>query len=239
MVQLDDEGYITHLGEGIWNIINSVMVIVQGLKNGTLYMMSSKYSKYTFTSSDSRPGIIVLGIWEKKTWRFYTGKLSMLGKTDMKFYANNVFSKQRHLSFTINLWRPKQEKLELVHNGVRGPTLVDSNGNTMYFSMFIDDSTRKVWVYFLKKKSNVFSIFRTWKLIVENQTGLHVKCLHSNNDGEYNSCIFKSYYVGNSIVMEKTIMQIPQQNGEGEKMNRALWERVRSMRPHVGLLKGI
>ena len=48
----------------------------------------------------------------------------------------------------------------------------------------MDDSSRKVWVYFLKNKSDVIVTFKKWKVMVETETGLKVKCLRSNNGGE-------------------------------------------------------
>lgn len=47
---------------------------------------------------------------------------------------------------------PKAEKLELVHTNVWGPSPVSSIEGSLYYVTFIDDSTRKVWVYFLKNK---------------------------------------------------------------------------------------
>jgi hypothetical protein len=43
--------------------------------------------------------------------------------------------------------------------------------------------------------------------------------------------------VTNGIIMEKTILGTPQQNGVAERMNRTLNEHARSMRLHVGLPK--
>ena len=42
---------------------------------------------------------------------------------------------------------------------------------------FIDNLSRKVWVYFLKNKSNVFDVFKRRKYMVENETNLKVKTL--------------------------------------------------------------
>jgi hypothetical protein len=41
----------------------------------------------------------------------------------------------------------------------------------MYFVIFIDDFFRKVWVYFMRHKSEMFAKFKFWKVEVENQTG--------------------------------------------------------------------
>jgi transposase InsO family protein len=73
--------------------------------------------------------------------------------------------------------------------------------------------------------------------MVEVETGLKLKCLRSDNGGEYEDGGFKHFYASNGIKMEKTIPGTPQQNGVVERMNRTLNEHARSMRLHVGLPK--
>ena len=73
--------------------------------------------------------------------------------------------------------------------------------------------------------------------MVKTETCLKVKCLRSNNEGEYIDGGFSEYCAAQEIMMEKTIPEIPQQNGVAERMNRTLNERARSMRLHVGLRK--
>ena len=132
---------------------------------------------------------------------------------------------------------PKVEKLELVHTDLWGPFLVASLGGSRYYIVFIDDSSRKVWVYFLKNKSDVFENFKKWKAMVETETSLEVKYLRSNNKGEYIEKGFSEYCIAQGIRMEKTIPGTPQQNGVAERTNRTLNERARSMRLHAGLPK--
>ena len=72
---------------------------------------------------------------------------------------------------------------------------------------------------------------------VEKETGLKVKCLRSDNGGEYIDEGFSEYYAAQGIRMEKTILGIPQQNGVAKHMNRILNEYARSMRLHAGLPK--
>ena len=73
--------------------------------------------------------------------------------------------------------------------------------------------------------------------MVENETNLKVKCLRSDNGGEYEDDEFKKYCAQNGIKMEKTIPGTPQQNGVAERMNTTLNERARSMRLHSRLPK--
>ena len=60
--------------------------------------------------------------------------------------------------------------------------------------------------------------------MIETETGLKLKCLRSDNGGEYIDGGFKKYYVTNGIRMEKTILGTPQQNGVAERMNRTINE---------------
>ena len=72
-----------------------------------------------------------------------------------------------------------------MYTDVWGPTIVSSLGGSSYFVTFIDDHSRKVCVYYMKHKSEVFEIFRRWKAMVENETDLKVKCLRADNGREY------------------------------------------------------
>ena len=73
--------------------------------------------------------------------------------------------------------------------------------------------------------------------MVETEAGLKVKCLRSNNGGEYIDGGFSEYCAAQGIRMKKTIPRIPQQNGVVECMNRTLNKRARNMRLHAGLPK--
>ena len=89
----------------------------------------------------------------------------------------------------------------------------------------------------MKNKSDVFETFKKWKAMVETEIGFKVKCLRSNNGGEYIDGGFSEYCAAQGIRIEKTIPGTPQQNGVAERMNRTLNERARSMRLHAGLPK--
>ncbi|KAL5733206.1 hypothetical protein ACOSP7_032546 [Xanthoceras sorbifolium] len=71
--------------------------------------------------------------------------------------------------------------------------------------------------------------------MVENDTGLKIKRLRSDNGGEYKDSRFREFCANSGIKMEKTVPMTPLQNGVAERMNRTLNERARSMRIHAGL----
>ena len=57
--------------------------------------------------------------------------------------------------------------LELVHSDLCGPLPSASFSSFKYFLTFIDDYSRRNWVYFLKLKREVFNMFLAYKALVE------------------------------------------------------------------------
>lgn len=41
-----------------------------------------------------------------------------------------------------------------------GPSLIKSFGGNSYYAIFIDDASRKTWIYALKENSNFLKIFK-------------------------------------------------------------------------------
>ncbi|MCI3170686.1 integrase catalytic domain-containing protein, partial [Klebsiella pneumoniae] len=66
-----------------------------------------------------------------------------------------------------------------------GPLPVDSFSGFKYLLTFIDDFSRRTWVYFLKLKSEVFNMFLAFKAFVEKQSGHQILKLRSDNGREY------------------------------------------------------
>ena len=77
----------------------------------------------------------------------------------MNFYESWVYGKQKRVSFVKTGKENKKEKLEFVHTDVWGLAQVSSLGGSHYYVTFIDDGTRKVWVYFLRQKYDIFENF--------------------------------------------------------------------------------
>ena len=72
----------------------------------------------------------------------------------------------------------------MIHSDVWA-TKATSLGGCKYYVSFIDDQTRKVWVYFMKHKSEVFNHFKAFKAMVEKEKGTKIKVLRSNEGREY------------------------------------------------------
>ena len=61
--------------------------------------------------------------------------------------------------------------LDLVHSDVCRPMSVQSFSGYSYCVTFIDDYSRKTWIYFLKAKSEVFERFREFRTSWKTRSG--------------------------------------------------------------------
>jgi hypothetical protein len=69
----------------------------------------------------------------------------------------------------------------------------------VYYVSFIDDFSRKTWIYFLRKKSEFFDRFKEFKALVENQTEKRIKVLRTDNGGEFYRNEFEEFYVRSAV----------------------------------------
>ena len=239
--QLDDEGHVILFVGGTWKVTKGVKVLACGKKTDTLYMTSSPRDTILVaeTSTDTSLWHRNLVHMSEKMMKMLLskGKLPKLRSIDFDMSESCFLGKHKNVSFLKTGRTLKAEKLEFVYTDLWGPTLVASLGGLRYYIAFIDDSSRKVHIYFLKNKFDVFETFKKWKAMVEMETGLKVKCLRSDNGGEYIDGGFSEYCAAYGIRMEKTILETPQQNSVAEHMNKTLNKRARSMRLHAGLPK--
>jgi transposase InsO family protein len=137
---------------------------------------------------------------------------------EVEFCEHFIYGKQSRVRF------PSGEKrangiLKLVHIDVFGSVTVPSLGGFLYYFSFIDDFSRKTWIYFPRKKSEVFEKFKEFKTLVEKQTDKNIKVLGTNNDGEFYGREFDQFCKKCGITCQNTTPYTPQQNGVSERMN--------------------
>jgi hypothetical protein len=100
-----------------------------------------------------------------------------LKQIDLDFCEHCVYGKHKRFRFLRVGKEKKSERLYLVHTDVWGPIQVSYLGGSHYYVTFIDDATRKTWVYCTRQKYDVFDTFKKWKALVENEKGKRLKCL--------------------------------------------------------------
>lgn len=62
----------------------------------------------------------------------------------------------------------------------------------VYYLTFVDDYSRKTFIYFLQGKDELFNKFKEFKALVENLSKKKIKILRSNNGGKFTGSDFKN-----------------------------------------------
>lgn len=112
--------------------------------------------------------------------------------------------------------------LGLINSDICGPMSTRALIGDKYFITFIDDHSRKTWIYFLNTKDEVFDQFKEFKELVENVIGKKIKVLHLDNGGEYINKYFTDFCVKKGIKREWKTPYNPQWNGVVEKENKTI-----------------
>ena len=129
------------------------------------------------------------------------------------FCEEYVLGKHPRTSFfrTAEYWA--KEPLRLIHTDICGPITPESFSEKMYFISFINDFSRKRWVYFLKEKSEVFRVFKRFKAMVEKEIAMPIKSVRFDRGGEFISFELMEYCEEQEIRRFLTTPYSPQQNG--------------------------
>uniref|UniRef100_A0A2N9H483 Integrase catalytic domain-containing protein n=1 Tax=Fagus sylvatica TaxID=28930 RepID=A0A2N9H483_FAGSY len=122
-------------------------------------------------------------------------------------------------------------------------SVLDKEGYESHLGNAQDDSTPDLWhrrlahmsekgLQILEKKSlipfskdQVFQLFKKFHAMVERQKGKSLKCLRTDNGGEYTSNEFENYCSEYGIRHEKTVPDTPQHNGVAERINCTIVEK--------------
>ena len=141
------------------------LIIMKGIKINGLYVLVGSITMPAITASVSNN--------RTKLWHMRLAHISKKGLkkssnqvllendqiTSLQFCEKCVFGKAIKHKFNTSRQKTKHT-LSYVHSDLWGPSQVPSYGGARYFITFIDDYTRKVWVYVLKYKSEAFGRFK-------------------------------------------------------------------------------
>lgn len=95
-------------------------------------------------------------------------------------------------------------------------------GGSKYFFTFINDASRKTFVYFLKSKKSVLDCLKEFKAFAQTQTGKQIKRLRTDNGLEYVNSEMEKFLRESGIHHEKSVPYKPEQTGLAGRMNRTV-----------------
>jgi transposase InsO family protein len=119
--------------------------------------------------------------------------------------------------------------LKIVHIDLIGPTTTNGLKGEKYFMLLVDDYRRMTAVCFLKNKSEAFENFKIYKEMVENEMDSKIKCLRSDNGGEFTSKEFMDSCINHGIKRQFSIARTHRYNGVVERKNMTVHEMDRTM----------
>ncbi|KAG5134117.1 hypothetical protein JHK82_025305 [Glycine max] len=91
-----------------------------------------------------------------------------------------IKSKMSRNSFNQNVSTRSKRKLQVVFSDVCGSIQHMTPGGNKYFVTFIDEFSRKLWIYLIKRKSDVIEVFKKFKVSVEKQCGKNLEILRTD-----------------------------------------------------------
>ena len=104
---------------------------------------------------------------------------------------------------------------EFIHTDLCGPIDPVSSEGFKYAMSFIEDYSNYVFIYFLKLKSDASKALENF--LADSAPYGHIKCIHSDNGGEFVSHEFKSILIKNRIKHEMSSPYSTHQNGTAER----------------------
>lgn len=147
------------------------------------------------------------------------------------------FAKHHRVSSSPRINKCASSPFDLVHSDVWGPCPISSKPGFKYFVTFVDDYSRVTWLYLMKSRSELFSLFCAFCAEIKTQFNVSIRTLRSDNAKEYTSALFQSYMVQNGILHETSCVDTPSQNGVAERKNRHLLETARALLFHMHVPK--
>ena len=191
---LETKGFTIIMKNGILKVVSGALVVMKGIRENNLYLYQGSTAVGTAASVTEADRVAEMSrLWnmrlghagEKSLQTLATQGLLKGAKTcKLDFCEQCVLGKQKRVKFGTAIHNT-EGILEYIHTDVWGPTKMTSLGGKHYFVTFVDYFSRRVLVYTLKSKDEVFETFLVWKKMVENQTGRNIKVLRSDNGTEY------------------------------------------------------
>lgn len=244
--QFDSLGCKIRTDNGIMKIVKGALVVLKARKTvaNMFVLMGETHHEAEASIASASPAEEKTMMWHQKLGHMSEKGLKVLSdqkllpgltKVTLPFCEHCVTSKQHRLKFGTSTTKSKCI-LDLIHSDVWQAPVV-SLGGARYFVSFIDDFSRRCWVYPIRRKADVFAVFKTFKARVELESEKKIKCLRTDNGGEYTSDEFDNFCQHEGIKRQFTTAYTPQQNEVAERMNRTLLERTRAMLKAAGLEK--
>ncbi|GLJ33801.1 hypothetical protein SUGI_0679410 [Cryptomeria japonica] len=200
VAQLNDSGLTLQFKNGVCRIKgkDGKLVAIGMQTKGNLFQLNANVSTYLMAKLDDS------WIWHRRLYHVNfdsivkASKIKVVRGLPVLKKLDNTLCRECQLgkmssstfkgkSFTAN------NLLDLVHTDLYGPMKTRSVQVDRYFMILTDDCSRMMWVTFLKDKSEAFGKFKAFRALVEKESGKRIKCIRTDQGGEFTSGEFNKY----------------------------------------------
>lgn len=227
--QITDSGEFVLFGpDKVWILKNlrciDADILFIGRKKNSLYVLSASEAYVEKTSQNTsvalwhaRLGHVGYQLLQQiSTNRLLKGVPFFKSECSGGVCAGCQFGKSHRLPFKTSV-NHTSSMFQLVHSDLMGPTSSPSYSGLRYMMVVVDDFSRYSWVYFLENKNEALTYFMQFKMMVEKEFNSVLKCLRTDNGGEFLSQEFLRFCEEHGIKRQFTCPNTPQQNGVAER----------------------
>lgn len=152
-----------------------------------------------------------------------------INKDPSSFHCDiSALAKHHKSTYSPRVYTPTTP-FALIHSDIWGASRVSTLNGKKWFVTLIDGHTRVSWVFLLKEKSEVETIFKKIYNIVQTQFNTKIKMVRSDNGREYFSKTLNNFFAEKGIIHQSSCIDTPPQNGIAERKNRHLLEVTRAL----------
>lgn len=141
-------------------------------------------------------------------------------------------AKQTRLPFSNSAIKTSHPS-DLIHCDIWGPPRAPTHSGARYFLTIVDDYSCFTWIHFMRFKSEIQGILKSFFTHVQTQFNCRIKSAHSDYGAEFTS--MKSTFNDLGILFQHSCPSAPQQNGVVERKHRHLLNVSRALQFQANL----
>jgi transposase InsO family protein len=122
-----------------------------------------------------------------------------------------------------------QRPFDLVHSDIWGLAPFALKGGHRYYILFIDDFSQHTWLYFMRSRSEVLSIYQRFVAMVLTQFSTPIHVFRADSANEYISKQLRGVFAEQGTLAQLSCPGAHAQNGVVERKHRHLLETTRAM----------
>lgn len=198
------------------------------IREGLYYFQGAVSTKVMKTTKKD-----TLGLWHRRMGHPSTKIVKLLPVVDkhsemcIKNCEVCLRAKQSRTEFVASN-NTASRIFDMIHCDLWGPYRTPTLCGAHYFLTIVDDHSKGVWVYLLKRKTEVSRTIQNFLALIHRQFGGVVKIIRSDNGTEF-TCLDK-YFVESGIIHQTSCVGTPQQNARVERKHRHILNVARALR---------